>query len=840
MSEVRLAWSRITKPALGVGFVFVLVVVGFVGWVWTGKRVDRSLTYAIDYGNDVPFHYRGADGNPTGLAVEMVQEAARAQGIQLRWVEGRKGSRNRSPLNVLLSMRSNLPKNIHLTEPYLQGRSSFIVSRDSPLRAVRDLEGRRISYPDYAIHRVNLSHLLKSFTPVPVPSTREAMEKVTSGEADAAFMNDYAIQPAALEAALPVPIRILPTLAPVNRMCLGSDLKSSGVADLLRDEMREMAVDGRLERIVDRWGFFPNLATDRRDELIRERRKVFILQLASGALLLLIGLSGWLIERLRVERRLAMEAEHTQSAILDSLPASIALLDSSGVVKAANKSWPELPDPGGRCEVGCNYLERCRAVSGDGAGTARQIAGGVESVLRGSVPDFALEYPSHSASRQRWFRLMVSPFNDAGQTGAVIAHLDQTERKREELERLQLESHLRQAQKMEAIGVLAGGIAHDFNNVLGAITGNAHLAKLDLPPNHPAMESVEAIQKSAARATSLVRQILTFGRKEPQQRRPIDLRPIVDEAVGMLRVTLPVGVGVAAHYADPPIALADSTDVHQVVVNLVTNAWHAMEGRPGVIRVGLDGVVLPASGDASPPELAPGPYVRLTVTDPGHGMSPETLANIFEPFFTTKPAGKGTGLGLAVVHRIVRNHDGAIRVRSVVGEGTTFELLFPAHPDSAIQETESQTPPAEVDGSGRRILIVDDDEALLDAGSKLLERSGFRVTGFSSSTAGLGAFTASPDEFALIVTDYDMPGCNGLELVRRARQVRPTIPVLLVSGFLTDGLRTEAGAAGINQVRSKPMDSSELLQAVGTIIDTGGRHRQHDRSERDGGWRAKG
>ena len=674
------------KSASLTGLVLVFALAGLTGWITSGRRVDRSQTYTIDYGNDVPFHYRGSDGNPTGLAVEMVQEAARAQGIQLRWVEGRKGSRTHSQLNVLLSMRSNLPKNIYLTEPYLQGRSSFIVPRDSPQRAVGDLEGRRISYPDYAIHRANLSHLLKSFTPVPVPSSHEAMEKVTSGKADAAFVNDYAIQPAALEAALPTPIRVLPTLAPVNRMCIGSDLKFSGVADLLRDEMREMTVDGRLERIVDRWGFFPNLATDRRDELIRERRKVVILQLASGALLLLIGLSGWLILRLRVERRLALEAEHTQSAILDALPASIALLDSGGVVKAANKSWPDLPRPDGQtgsdCKVGCNYLASCQAVTGDGAGTARRIADGIQSVLRGEASGFALEYPSHSASEQRWFRLMVSPLNEAGQRGAVIAHLDQTERKREELERLDLESQLHQAQKMEAIGVLAGGIAHDFNNVLGVITGNAYLASMDLPPAHPAQESLAVIQTSAARATALVGQILAFSRKEPQQRRLIDFRPIVDEAIGMLRATLPVGVELTTCYTDPPLALADSTGIHQIVINLVTNAWHAMDGRPGSIRVALEGTVLPEPGGQTDPELAPGLYVKLTVSDSGHGMSPETMARIFEPFFTTKAAGKGTGLGLAVVHGIIKNHHGAIRVQSGEGQGATFELLFPAKPES--------------------------------------------------------------------------------------------------------------------------------------------------------------
>lgn len=825
MSDTSPTRSLPAKAVILTGFVLACALVVFAGWVGLRSRVDRSQTYTIDYGNDVPFHFRGADGQPTGLAVEMVQEAARARGITLRWVEERKGSRSHSQLKVLLSMRSNLPKNIHLTEPYLQGRSSFIVPRHASTRTVEDLTGRRISYPNYAIHRANLSLLLKSFTPVPVAGSREAMEKVTSGDADAALMNDYAILPASLEVTSPVPIRILPTLAPVNRMCLGSDPDSSDVADLLRDEMREMAVDGRLERIVDRWGFFPNLATDRRDELIRERRKVFILQLASGALLLLIALSGWLILRLRAERRLAVEAERTQSAILDALPASIALLDSGGVVRAANKSWPDLPHPNcqrrGACNVGCNYLVGCRALAGDGSGTAQRIADGIQAVLRGETPGFTLEYLSHAPSPQRWFRVMVSPLKDGGQNGAVIAHLDQTERKREELERLNLESQLRQAQKMEAIGVLAGGIAHDFNNILGAITGNAYLASIDVPATHPAQESLTAIQKSAARATTLVRQILTFSRKAPQQRRPIDFRPVVDEAIGMLRATLPVGVELTTHYSDPSIARADSTDIHQIVINLVTNAWHAMDGRPGSIRISVEGVLVPEPGGQSPPELAPGTYVKMTVSDSGHGMSPEILTHIFEPFFTTKPANKGTGLGLAVVHRIVKDHYGAIHVQSAVGQGTTFILHFPAPPESEEPVVESDLPLPAVNGSSRRVLLVDDEESLVETGARLLERGGFRVSGFSCPTAGIRAFAANPEEFALVVTDYHMSGCNGLELAQRVRQVRPTIPILLVSGFLTDELRTEAGRAGINEVLPKPLSPPDLLRAVQSLADAG-------------------
>ncbi len=948
--ESQLPLLRWTKFAAFTGGVILL---GLLSWWWfSADGVDRSRVYRIDYGNDEPFHFRDQDGAPAGLAVDLVRAAAAAKNIRLEWVGAAGGSAPPSPLRVLVTIRTNLAKKLYLTQPYLQGQSSFIVASNSPFQNVSELNGKRISYANYAIHKENLARVLPTCTLVPSVSSQEAMEKLKAGEADAAFMSDYAIAPATRNVAVPFPVRILPSLAPVSRMALAARPEAARVADVLRDGIRDLAVDGRLERIVNRWGFFPNLTTDNRDELIKEKRKVMALQVAAGILLLLVGLSGWLIARLRVEKALARTAELNQSATLDALPAHIALLDTQGVIIAVNKSWRNFAQANVRNNLdfclGQNYLQVCDEAKGVCSGEAPIAAAGIRAVLRGETGEFSLEYPCHSPAEQRWFRLMVTPLSETGRNGVVVMHIniterkltelalqaselkaraivestpvpmalndnqrritflnrafvktfgytlediptltdwwpkaypdpayrkwvadswqteldraresggefrplelqvrakdgtdravlvaaalllgaqpsehlvaliDITERKRQESEREKLELQLRHAQKMQAVGVLAGGIAHDFNNILCAIMSNAFLAGSDLDPAHPAKECLMEIQRAGTRATALVRQILAFSRNEARDQFALDLRPVVEEAVQLLRSTLPAGVELNSRFAAAPMVLADAMEIHRAVINLGTNAWQAMAGLPGKIRLAVEGVMIDADFARTHADLRVGYYARLTVSDTGQGMSSETLEHIFEPFFTTKEIGKGSGLGLAVVHGIIRSHRGAILVQSKPGEGTTFELYFPAAP---ITHALSPGPapiaePASCAGQNQRILLVDDEEPLVRVLAMLLERRQFRVAGFTRAETALAAFQATPDQFDLVITDYNMPGFSGVELARKIHQLRPQTPVLLASGFVTDQLRREAESAGVAQIIGKPMGPDELLQII--------------------------
>jgi two-component system cell cycle sensor histidine kinase/response regulator CckA len=407
---------------------------------------------------------------------------------------------------------------------------------------------------------------------------------------------------------------------------------------------------------------------------------------------------------------------------------------------------------------------------------------------------------------------------------------DITERKQAEAARAALETQLRESQKMEALGTLAGGIAHDFNNIVPAIVGNAELARQDAGPGHAAQRSLEEILKASRRAKDLVRQILAFGRRQVTERRVIPLAPAVEESMRLLRATLPAGVSLSVECApDAPMVLADATQIEQVLLNLCSNAWQVVQGRghPGVIEVRLEAHVVVGGAYSGPEQrsrdgrvvLPPGRYARLTVRDNGPGMDHATRSRIFEPFFTTKPAGEGTGLGLAVVHGIVQGHDASIEVQSAPGEGTSFRIYFPAvaAPDSVAPARPPAT--ALAHGGGKHILCVDDDESIVFLMSRLLERQGYRVSGYTDPGEALAAVRAEPGQFDLAVTDYNMPGMSGLEVARALREIRADLPVAMASGYVTEELRAQAPAAGVTELLYKPNTVDELCEVVARLAN---------------------
>ena len=406
-----------------------------------------------------------------------------------------------------------------------------------------------------------------------------------------------------------------------------------------------------------------------------------------------------------------------------------------------------------------------------------------------------------------------------GERCLVAMMLDITERKRLELVNLQ-------AQKMQALGTLAGGVAHDFNNIIASIIGNAELARQDVGPAHAALESLEEIRKASRRAKDLVQQILAFGRKQALERKVISLAPVVQEAGRLLRATLPAGIGLDIQCdPDAPAALADATQVEQVVLNLCSNAWHSIApGKQGAkIEVRLQAheegaAPAPNSGfELAVGDMQPGRYACLTVRDNGSGMEKQTLARMFEPFFTTKPVGSGTGLGLAVVHSIAQDHGASIRVRSIAGEGSSFCICFPAAQAAENLARSAAARPVPAHGQGERILYIDDDEAIVFLMTRLLERQGYRVSGFTDAQAALAAMRTDPARFDLAVTDYNMPGMSGLDVARALKKIRPDLPVAMASGYLTDQLRLEAPAAGVSELIYKPNTVEDLCDAIARL-----------------------
>jgi PAS domain S-box-containing protein len=388
-------------------------------------------------------------------------------------------------------------------------------------------------------------------------------------------------------------------------------------------------------------------------------------------------------------------------------------------------------------------------------------------------------------------------------------------------ERKRAEEAQRRSQRIEALGRLAGGIAHDFNNILLAITGNARLALGELPPEAPADSPLKAslieIEKASARAADLVHRILAFGRQHEPKREVVDLRQPVEEAVRLLRATLPAMIDIRMRFLEEaPAILADTTQIHQIVMNLVTNAAYAIGARGGGIEIVVDACPAPPESAASD-DVAPGPCACLTVKDDGVGMDSATLERIFDPFFTTKPAGQGTGLGLSVVHGIVRSHQGTIVVRSELGRGSTFRLYFPAvlEPAALAPQAAAAAPL----GKGQRVLYVDDEEALVYLTSRVLERLGYEVVGLSDPVAALEAFREDPAGFDVVVTDLSMPGMSGFHLARALLQIRPDVAVLMTSGYVRPEDREQARALGVRELILKPDTIDELGLALARLFN---------------------
>ncbi len=382
-----------------------------------------------------------------------------------------------------------------------------------------------------------------------------------------------------------------------------------------------------------------------------------------------------------------------------------------------------------------------------------------------------------------------------------------------------MEQALFQAQKMEAIGSLAGGIAHDFNNVLSAIYGFAQLAQLEIDGSEKVREYIRHICLASERAKEMVMQILAFSRQGVSEKQPTDIGKIIRDVLKLVRASIPATVEIEGNIADGagPVR-ANQTQLHQLVMNLCINASHALQGRGGKIAVELTPVTIHQDEIPHYQDLQPGRYLKLIIADNGHGIDPAVLPRIFEPYFTTKGQGKGTGMGLAMVHGIVKDHGGDIKVYSEVGIGTTIQVLFPVVDEDPQPQGESAVT---LPTGSERILYVDDEQFIVDIGRELLGSLGYRVETFTSPPDCLAAFQARPDDYDLLITDFAMPLLDGEKLIAEARKIRPTIPVILCTGFGTNVLSERLAALGIESILMKPLSAAELAATVRKTIDSG-------------------
>jgi PAS domain S-box-containing protein len=515
--------------------------------------------------------------------------------------------------------------------------------------------------------------------------------------------------------------------------------------------------------------------------------------------------------RMNVDRKKAENERKLLASVIEQAMEGIILFDSEGLVQYANPAVETITGRAPGTMIGCNigsleseelnrdfYQVIWDALNRGDARAGHFIQKGKDGTL-------------HEIESTIW-----SITYGAGTVGNYAALI------RDVTNEVHLERQLRQAQRMEAIATLAGGIAHDFNNNLASIITCTELARDDIPEDSPTRELLDVVLKSGYRGKNLVKQILTFSCQGEQERKPVQVEMIVHECLRLLRASLPASIEIHCRMGDRlGMVLADPTQVHQIIMNLCTNAGHAMRETGGMLEIGLADTDLEGGDIAGFPDLAPGPYLMLSVKDTGHGMDRPTMERIFDPFFTTKRKSEGTGLGLSVIHGIVRNHGGAITVASEPGRGATFTVYLPRIECPA--EKIPDDLPSLVERGQERILLVDDEQDVAFSGGRMLERLGYDVVVKSGGREALALFRAGPEQFDLVITDHAMPGMSGTELAKELTRIRPGIPVILCTGYGLDihGALSIANreAAGIREMASKPLDRAEMAGLVRRVLD---------------------
>jgi PAS domain S-box-containing protein len=501
-------------------------------------------------------------------------------------------------------------------------------------------------------------------------------------------------------------------------------------------------------------------------------------------------------------------SEEQFRGILDSIQTGILVVDAATRrILYANPTASKMVGAPAEAIVGLNCNEILSPGEADRHPTTEP----------GQSPDLAENRLKTSSGEEVPILTSVSRTVLQGKECLLESFTDLSEQKRAEAEKAQLERQLRQAQKMEALGTLAGGIAHDFNNILSAVLGYSELGLLQLADStHPLHAKLNAIHHAGQRARDLVAQILAFSRMQEKVRAPLAIGPIIKESLQLLRSSLPANIEIRSNIRTNKQVLADATEIHQVVMNLCTNAYHAMLGNGGALQIDLQDQALDQIGTSLDVDLPPGDYVRLTISDTGCGISPAVIDRIFEPYFTTKSKTQGTGLGLAVVHGIIKSHQGAISVESQVREGTRFDVYLPvaAGGDSTDAETLRPLP-----RGSENVLLVDDEVILVEVWQQMLESLGYRVTAVVGGPAALETFRRTPGDFDLVITDLTMPGLSGAELAQALTTIRPDIPIVLCTGFSEWFEKGRGKPIGIRQVLMKPLTMEGLARAVRDVLD---------------------
>lgn len=765
-----------------------------------------------------PFIFTDSDGSTQGINADLLNQIAKENNWQLSyqsgtWNDGLQRAKNRQ-LDIITSVMYTEERDSFLdyaAVPVFSVWTEVYARYKSHVEDVFALQGKKVAIMKGDLNAANFKQLAQSFNIdcdyIELPSHIEVFESVQQGTVTAGVApNIFGLLNSSKFGLIRTPVIFAPKAL---YFCVPQGTNQELLKTINETLLRwKQDPESYYYQTLKRW-----LGGTSEQEIIPR----WLLFSLLTTLLLLLSVFAWsqiLKKQVKQHTKALAESENKFRTLFDEATVGLGMADANtGEILAVNETFANLLErpaeeligkhhslvhPEGRAkEQGQNSFQQHRT---------NKSGQRIESSL------------VTKSGRKLTVEIQAKAISFNGRDVMLASFIDISARKEAETKRQELELELRQKFKMEALGVMAGGMAHNFNNNMSIILGNIELAQMKLSQADTIYSLLDDAKTALLRSRELVKQILTYSRQQQTENKPLHLAPLVDETMKLLRSTIPSTIEMQhqiAPQAAEALIEADPTRIQEALINLCTNAAHAMEEK-GKLSVILDQLELQAEEIPAQYQCRPGQFLCIKVQDNGCGISPENIEKIFDPFFTTKEVGEGTGMGLSTVRGIVEQHQGLIKVQSTINEGTEFQLCFPT---VASDQTATESPENLLLRGSERILIVDDDELVIDVAQAMLLELGYRVTSLSDSPKALELVQSDPEAFDLVITDQTMPGLSGIELATQIKQIRPDLPIIILSGYSSKLKEEDLADLDVSAYFSKPLDIRELSQAVRQSLD---------------------
>jgi PAS domain S-box-containing protein len=817
--KVKLSVKRRQAGYLaGISLLGLAAIYLFSAYGW---RRAEDRVYRIGWDVSPPFSQADENGQPTGLAIELVREAAQRRGVKLRWVGPATSEHalrhNLVDLWPLITITDERKQSIHFSDPYLQHDHCLLVRGTSVYSQPQDLSRAKIAYLDLPIKRQLMYRVFPNSTMIAKAFAEQAVEDVCRERADAFFTEEFGGISVLVNGRTcdgrPLRLIWIPELR--TKLAVGSTFRASAAADRIREGIGAIADEGRLPTIMARWGYFSPWNQDNMNALIRANRRNqwLIASLVFSAAFFVVAILG--LDRMR-RQKIRINALQTAAALhesemrfqnlADTAPVMIWVTGPDNLATFFNKQWLTFTGRTSEEELGYGWAQ------GIHPDDRERLFSAFNAALQGRL-NYQQEHRWRRADGEfRWLLCTGIPrFTDGNAfAGYVGCSIDITDHKRQQ-------EQLLATQKLESLGVLAGGIAHDFNNMLAAILTTSESALDELSAESPTQEELKNIRAVAIRGAEIVRELMAYSGKEKKEFETVDISQLVAEMLHLLKVSIAKQATLNVDLAPnlPPV-LANPAQIRQVVMNLITNGSEAIGQNPGVLTIMTTHIKSVGHSPSAYGEIsAERGQIRLEVSDTGIGMDEEIQARIFDPFFTTKFAGRG--LGLAAVRGIIQNHGGTIRVVSAPGRGSRFEILLPCTSQAPKANGAAGSFFRASENSAATILVVEDEDALRNAVSNFLRKKGFSIIEASDGRSAVDIFRENDPQIDAILLDMTLPGLSGSKVLEEVRRIRPAVSVVVTTAYSRETVLSDALAEEVTYLR-KPYQIRDLLNALSCVL----------------------